>query len=105
MGKTEKSVIAGLAGIVLFLIVWTGWDNHRDKIVISSEPAGIAQTAQFHPSAIRGADTTQITTDKGTFLVIGTFQLIKGAELVFEKRASGNRYLCDHKSGFCNRLN
>jgi len=104
MGKIERIVIAGVVVTVLFLIAWTVWGNHRDKIVVSSESAGIAQAAQFFRSFVVSASTTQIVTDKGTFLVVGTFQLIKGDVLYIEKHASGKRYICDHKNGTCNEL-
>src|SRR5271157_3624034 len=104
MGKIDKILIAGVAAAVLTLIVWTVWDNHRDKIVVSIQSAGTAQTAQFFRSFVVSASTTQIVTDKGTFLADGTFQLIKGDELFIEKRASGKRYICDHNNGTCNEL-
>ena len=104
MGKIEKIVIAVVAVSIICCFSVLIWENHKDKIVVSSESAGMAQTAQFLPSIVASASTTQITTDKGTFLVDGTFQLIKGDELSIEKRASGKRYMCDHRNGICNKL-
>lgn len=101
MGKTEKRVLAGVMVIGLVIAVWLIWQGRRDKTIISSESVGIAQTAQFMPSVLRNGSRTQITTDKGTFLAIGTFQLIKGNELFIEKRASGKRYVCDYKDSGC----
>ncbi len=88
-------------GAAIYVIGSLIIDAHMDKKVVSRESIGIAQTAQFFPSAIRNASTTQITTDKGTFLVDGSFQLIKGDQLFIEKRASGKSYLCDGKTGDC----
>src|SRR5208283_3320826 len=97
----ETLVIAFVAVIVILSYVALARDKHRDKIVVSSESAGIAQTAQFLPAGFLENTKTQITTDKGTFLADGTFQLIRGDELFIEKRASGKHFICDHKNSTC----
>ena len=104
MSKTEKSLIAGGIVIIIISIASIVWQSQRDKTVISTEPAGIAQTAQFMPSIFRNGSTTEIITDKGTFLANGTFQLIKGDELYIEKRESGKRFICGHKNCTCKEL-
>ncbi len=104
MVKKDKIVIAVVAVFVILSYVAVAWEKHRDKIFFSSESAGIAQTAQFLPAGFLDNTKTQITTDKGTFLADGTFQLIKGDELFIEKRVSGKHYICDHKNSTCNKL-
>ncbi len=101
MEKIEKIGVAAVAVLVILSYVAIAWENHRDKIFISSESAGIAQSAQFLPPGFLDNTKTQITTDKGVFLADGTFQLIKGDELFIEKRASGKHYICDHKNSTC----
>lgn len=90
--------------MILILIAWNDWENHGNKIVVSTESGGIAQAAQFISGSFMDADRTQITTDKGTFVAIGTFQLIKGDEIYIENRASGERYICGRRNGACNKL-
>lgn len=104
MEKSTRIVIAFVIVAVMSLIAYSVWEKQRDKKIVSSVSVGIAQTARFFPLVIRGASTTQITTDKGMFLVNGSFQLIKGDELFIEKRASGRSYVCDYKIGECNVL-
>jgi len=99
-----KIGIAAVSVMVIYCYAVFFWDIHENKIVVSSESAGIAQTAQFLPAGFWDNTKTQITTDKGTFLADGTFQLMKGVELFIEKRASGRRYLCDLKNDTCKKL-
>jgi len=104
MNKLKRIAITVLATIVIISIAVIVWENHRDKIVISSEPAGIAETAKFLPGGFWDEPKTQITTDKGTFLADGTFQLFKGDELFIDKCASGRLYICDHNNSRCNKF-
>jgi hypothetical protein len=104
MQKLKRIVIAVPATIVIISIAVIVWENHRDKIVISRESAGIAETAKFLPGGFWDEPKTKITTDKGTFLVDGTFQLFKGDELFIDKCASGRRCICDHKNNRCKKF-
>jgi hypothetical protein len=79
-------------------------DAHRDKKVVSIEPMGKGQSAQFMQGSFMRRSATQITSDKGVFIVEGAFQLVRGNELFLEKRASGKSYICDHKTSDCNMV-
>lgn len=70
--------------------------------VISSEDIGRLQSARFIERLVRSE--TEIETEKGIFLVRGTFVARKGHPLVLERREDGARVLCDAVEKICGRL-
>lgn len=70
--------------------------------VISSEDIGRLQSVRFIERLIHSE--TEIETEKGIFLVRGTFVARKGHPLVLEHREDGVRVLCDVVEKICGRL-
>lgn len=70
--------------------------------VISSENIGRLQSAHFIERFIHSE--TEIETEKGIFLVRGTFPARKGHPLALEQREDGARILCDTVEKICRRL-
>lgn len=70
--------------------------------IVASEDAGRLRTAHFIDQLIR--HETIVDTEKGSFVVCGTFPAITGHALVLERRRDGNRMLCDPAEKICARL-
>lgn len=91
----------GLAFIFpLYLI--TSADKVPATAVISSEDIGRLQSARFIERLVHSE--TEIETEKGIFLVRGTFVARKGHPLVLEQREDGARILCDPMEKICARM-
>lgn len=77
-------------------------DNVPATAVVSSEEVGRLQSAHFIERLVHSE--TEIETEKGVFLVRGTFPARKGHLLVLEQREDGARVLCDVAEKVCGRL-
>lgn len=80
------------------------FDIAREAKVAELQSVGRAVSIGFTGGGMVSGDKTQVSTSKGMFVVHGTFQLIKGNEIVIEERESGSRYLCDHSQDICSKL-
>ena len=95
--------------IVGFYLLCTGqiayglWDQYKYKEVVASEKAGSIISATYQNPSFN-APTTAITTEKGTYLVIGVMQGIYGHQVRLETRANGARALCDEDASICKMI-
>jgi hypothetical protein len=64
---------------------------------------GQAQDAVFHPSNY-GSSHTAVNASGGSFLVVGTFQVVTGNDLVIEKLEGNSSRLCDQAQSLCKPL-
>ena len=96
-------LIVGFYLLCISQIAYGLWDKHQYKQVVASEKAGrIISAAYQNPSF--DAPTSAITTEKGTWLVIGVLQGISGHQVRLETRANGARALCDEDAGVCKMI-
>lgn len=97
------SLIAGFYLLCIGQIAYGLWDQYQYKQVVASEKAGsIISAAYQNPSF--DAPTSAITTEKGTWLVIGVMQGISGHPVRLETRGNGARALCDDEAGVCKMI-
>jgi hypothetical protein len=87
---------------ILPLYLVASSDKVPATAVISSEDIGELQSARFIERLVHRK--TEIETEKGIFLVRGTFVARKGHPLVLEQREDGARVLCDAVEKICGRL-
>ena len=100
-------VIGAFLLLVVMFVVEMAWlmnglDCSSSSPLVASEDAGQLQVAHFVDRVIQRR--TIIETDRGSFLVCGTFPAIKNHALVLERRQDGNRMLCDPAEKICSRL-
>ena len=114
--ENQKTSTVGTRGGLFILILIVGfyllcigqiayglWDQYQYEEVVASENAGsIISAAYQNPSF--NAPTTAITTEKGTYLVIGVMQGMSGHRLRLETRANGARALCDEEADVCKTI-
>jgi len=94
--------------LVLFVVgimFMCGYGIYRSKHFSSEKPAGVAANAQFHPATgFLGESSTTVDTDRGVYLVEGTFQTIKGHTLVIQTNWNGQQFLSDKEIGLSRQL-
>jgi hypothetical protein len=67
--------------------------------VVSTTDVGQLITVQFHDGT-----STSVETDRGSFLVYGTFQTTKGQTLVIKDRVNGRPLLCVQATDYCKEV-
>ena len=96
-------VISFFAGVAFVLFdLHDRFDCTSSAAVVTTEDVGTLQSAHFIDQLIR--HETIIDTEKGSFVVCGTFPVIKNHALVLERRQDGARLLCDPAEKICVRL-
>lgn len=89
--------------MVAVLIYFLATAEERiSAVAVTSEDNGRLQSARFIGRFVRRE--TQVETEKGVFLVRGTFPALKGHALVLERREDEVRMLCDSVQKICGRL-
>lgn len=102
-GRFILTMIAGFYLLCIGQITYGLWDQYQYKQVVASENAGsIISAAYQNPSF--NAPTTAITTEKGTWVVIGVMQGISGHQVRLETRGNRARALCDDEAGVCKMI-
>ena len=96
-------VVLFFAGVAFVLRdLHARFDCTSTAAVVASEDVGRLRTVHFIDQFIR--HETIIDTEKGSFLVCGTFPVIKNHALTLERREDGARMLCDPAEKTCARL-
>lgn len=91
-----------VAAVVIALAALAMAYEYLNITTEANEPAGSFQHASYQRPSI-GADTTAVETDRGVYVVYGTFTSAKGTPLTIAIAKSGARYLCE-KTNDCMRM-
>lgn len=97
-----KFQIISVTAVVIALAALAMTYEYLDITTEGNEPAGSFQHASYQRPSI-GADTTAVETDRGMYVVYGTFTSAKGTPLTIAIAKSGARYLCK-KTNDCMRM-
>jgi len=114
--QNRNCIPVGPIGVLCFILLIIGfyvsnvamigmglWDKHQYKEVVTTEAVGrITGAAYQNPSL--NQPTSAITTEKGTFLVVGVMQGIEGHRVRMETRGNGAQALCDEDAGVCKMI-
>ena len=88
---------------VLYGAAISRWiEDNRPETIIATTDAGFAISADFIDGLTH--NKTRVETDRGVYLVTGTFQITKGQQLVLQEQRSGHRLLCEKGGQNCNYL-
>jgi hypothetical protein len=83
-----------------FLFWFGSFMVDKQERVVESTDIGKAVEA----ISIANGDRTQVRSTSGSYQVQGAFQLNFGNDLVLEKRANSETYLCDKQTKLCKNL-
>lgn len=72
--------------------------------VATTMPIGSIVSAQFISESWSSLARTQVNTDRGTFLVDGTFHALTGTPLTLETRKNDRRFLCGGEPRICKKM-
>lgn len=102
--ESSKLPILIVAGGIIALAGLAMAYEYLNITTEANEPAGSFQHASYQRPSI-GADTTAVETDRGMYVVYGTFTSAKGEPLTIAIAKSGARYLCKNtKPNDCMRM-
>jgi len=94
-------VVLLIFAFVMGVLIWEITPDQPSPVVVSETDAGHVLQASFTQIYFPRGTDTMVETDRGSFLVSGTFTALKGHALVLEQRENGFHMLCDRAEKRC----